>query len=82
MGVAIFANSGVVAVTHLLTALVLLLVVWGSTTFVQVPLHGRLARGLDATALRRLVLTNWIRTAAWTLRAGLLVLLAIQLPAS
>jgi hypothetical protein len=41
---------------------------WLSTGLVQVPLHERLGRGFDEAAHRRLVLTNWFRTAAWTLR--------------
>ncbi len=32
----------------------------------SVPLHGRLARGYDDPLARRLVRTNWLRTAAWT----------------
>jgi hypothetical protein len=45
-------------------------VIWISTGFVQVPLHDRLGRGFDADAHRLLVTTNWVRTIAWTLRAG------------
>ncbi len=63
--------------TPALVALVLLLVIWLSTFFVLVPLHRRLSRGFDARAARRLVGTNWIRTAAWSARAALaLTLLA------
>lgn len=51
----------------------LLAVVWGSTFFVQVPLHERLARGFDAELAGQLVRGNWIRTLAWTGR-GLLAL--------
>jgi hypothetical protein len=47
----------------------LLGVVWLSTALVQVPLHGRLQRGFDADAHRRLVRSNAVRTAAWTGRA-------------
>jgi hypothetical protein len=54
-------------------------VVWLSTAFVQVPLHGRLGEGFDAGAHTRLVATNWIRTAAWTGRAGLAVWLTGRL---
>ena len=39
-----------------------------TTMFVSVPLHGRIASAWDAEAIRRLVATNWIRTAAWTAR--------------
>lgn len=59
------------------TGLALLAVIWLSTFFLQVPQHGRLERGFDAAAHRRLVRGNWVRTVAWTLR-GILVL--AQLP--
>jgi hypothetical protein len=44
----------------------LLGVIWLSTFFVQVKLHSRLAVGFDAAIHRRLVQSNWLRTAAWT----------------
>jgi hypothetical protein len=53
----------------------LLALVWASTAVLQVPCHGRLARGFDASTARRLVRTNWIRTLGWSGRglvAGLL----------
>ena len=49
----------------------LLAVVWLSTFAVQVPLHEKLNHGFDAGVHRRLVRTNWLRTAAWTIRAAL-----------
>ena len=52
----------------------LLALVWGSTFFIQVPLHERLARGFDPELARRLVRSNWVRTAAWSAR-GLLAIL-------
>ena len=53
--------------------LALVLFIWGTTGLVQVPLHSRLTDGFDAVAHRRLVRTNWLRTATWTLRASLVV---------
>lgn len=50
----------------------LLGVIWLSTAFLQVPLHGVLAQGSSPEAIDRLVSTNWIRTVAWVLKAGLL----------
>ncbi|MEQ8316095.1 MAG: hypothetical protein RIE77_09490 [Phycisphaerales bacterium] len=47
---------------------VLLALVWASTFFVQVPLHGRLGKGHDAAVMRTLVATNWVRTVLWTAR--------------
>ncbi len=50
-----------------------LVLVWISTALLQVPLHNRLANGFNPAVHRRLVLTNHIRTFAWTLRALLLL---------
>jgi hypothetical protein len=52
-----------------MVGLALLAVIWASTFALQVPCHRRLAQGFDAETARRLVRTNWIRTAAWTARA-------------
>lgn len=43
--------------------------IWGATFAFSVPCHERLARGLDAAAVERLIRTNWIRTILWTVRA-------------
>ncbi len=53
--------------------LALVAVNWASTWAVQIPFHDRLTRGFDPAVHRRLVATNWLRTAVWSLR-GLLVL--------
>ena len=42
-----------------------------TTAFVSAPLHVRLSGGRDDALLDRLITTNWVRTAAWTARAGL-----------
>jgi hypothetical protein len=46
---------------------------WASTAMIQVPLHRRLANGFAPGAHRALVRSNWVRTAAWTLRAALVL---------
>jgi hypothetical protein len=48
----------------------LALVTWIATALVAVPIHHRLGTGFDASLARRLVVTNWIRTLAWTARGG------------
>lgn len=53
--------------------LALLVVIWLSTFLLQVPLHNTLVAGFDAGKHAALVRTNWIRTAAWTARGGLLL---------
>ncbi|HUU32707.1 MAG TPA: hypothetical protein VMW48_01525 [Vicinamibacterales bacterium] len=51
--------------------LALLVIVWGATWLLSVPQHDALAHGFSASAHEALVATNWIRTVAWTTRAGL-----------
>ena len=53
--------------------LALVLIIWISTFFLQVPLHEKLAKGFSADVQQRLVWTNWIRTIAWTLRGALVL---------
>lgn len=52
--------------------------IWLSTFLLQVPLHEKLAQGFDSAAHFSLVMTNWIRTVAWSLRAALVLWLGWQ----
>ncbi|MFN2371124.1 MAG: hypothetical protein ABR506_08230 [Candidatus Krumholzibacteriia bacterium] len=56
-------------------ALALLAAIWLVTALVQAPIHGRLTAGFDPALHRRLVRTNWLRTLAWTVRGGLVLLM-------
>ena len=47
---------------------------WGVTFFVSVPLHDALSRSFDPAAISRIVATNWLRTAFWTVHALILLL--------
>lgn len=49
---------------------------WIATFFAQVPLHAKLAMGFDGETHRRLLLSNWWRTAGWTIR-GVCVVVAL-----
>jgi hypothetical protein len=53
---------------QLVSTLTLVGVVWLSTFLVQVPAHERLALAYEPATQRRLVTSNWIRTASWTAR--------------
>ncbi|QEG24555.1 hypothetical protein [Mariniblastus fucicola] len=66
-----FVPKGV-PVAWVWTALILLIVAWLSTAFLQVPCHSKLNIAFDDVVHRRLVNTNWIRTVSWTAR-GILV---------
>jgi hypothetical protein len=48
----------------------LLVAIWVSTLLYYAPLHMRLSTGFDPVVHRRLVRTNWVRTAAWTVRGA------------
>ena len=47
--------------------------VWASTALLQVPLHASLSAAFSGEAHTRLVATNWIRTALWSARSGLML---------
>jgi riboflavin synthase len=51
------------------SAVVFVLIVWLSTFVLQVPIHNRLKAGKEDREIQHLVATNWIRTAAWSLKA-------------
>ncbi len=52
---------------------ILVVVIWFSTFLFQVPKHEILSQGFDEMAHSQLVLGNWIRTIAWSLRGVLVV---------
>jgi hypothetical protein len=49
----------------------------GTTAFVSAPLHERLNAHFNTATLDRLIATNWIRTIAWTCRAGLAIAMLV-----
>jgi len=57
-----------IPIVWLLTGLMLALMTWTSTAFVQLPAHALLGRSFDPRVHRRLVLGNWLRTFAWSIR--------------
>ena len=57
---------------------VLLAVALGSTVFVSVPLHAIMATNPTADVGQRLVVTNWPRTIAWSLRAVVYSVMILQ----
>lgn len=53
-------------------------VVWFMTVFINSPQHIQLSAGFNEGVHQALVSSNWIRTAAWTVRAGLVVWMLMQ----
>ncbi|MFM7058943.1 MAG: hypothetical protein ACKO2P_18690 [Planctomycetota bacterium] len=62
----------------LTVAFAALLAVWASTFFIQVPVHNQLCVAFNAEQHRWLVQSNWIRTALWSLRSGLMLWVLAQ----
>ncbi|NNC87590.1 MAG: hypothetical protein HKN82_03915 [Akkermansiaceae bacterium] len=63
----------------ILLGAVLVAALWLTTFLVQVPLHEQLAEGWSAPVVRKLVDSNWFRTILWSVRLGLLLLIASRL---
>lgn len=55
-----------------------LLLVWASTWLLQVPQHQILSLGFDLEAYDMLVAGNWVRTAVWSLRSLLVLMLVAR----
>ncbi len=67
-----------VLLSQVLIGIGLLAVIWLSTAFLQVPKHNILAQGFDVGAHRVLVISNWIRTVAWSLRSLLVLWMVVR----
>lgn len=57
--------------------LALVVLLWLSTALIQVPCHKKLGSGFEEQAHRRLVNTNWLRTALWSAR-GVIALIMLS----
>lgn len=51
-----------------IAGLLLVLLIWASTFLIQVPQHSKLLASFDPNVCRQLVIGNWIRTIAWSIR--------------
>lgn len=50
------------------TLFLLVVLVWLSTFFIQVPCHNLLAGGYNRDVVQKLIDSNWIRTSLWSIR--------------
>jgi hypothetical protein len=60
----------------LMASIALIPLNWLWTAILQAPIHMKLMQGFDAAVVRRLILSNWLRTLTWTAR-GVLIVCAI-----
>jgi len=57
----------------------LVLLIWGSTFFIQVPILKRLVGSYNEDEHKKLVNTNWIRTILWSARSVIIFYILYQL---
>jgi hypothetical protein len=74
----LFATPAGVEKGPLVLGALLLLPIWLSTALVQAPAHRRLSAGFDGRVASRLVATNWLRTALWSARSALVLVVLAQ----
>ncbi len=55
--------------------LIIIGIIWLSTFFIQVPIHNKIAYRYDKKLIKKLILTNWIRTCAWTCKLIICILI-------
>ena len=67
-------RPGFVSAPTAVVSAALVVGIWASTGLLQVPLHERLGKSRDLALVHSLVQVNWLRTAAWSARALLLLL--------
>ena len=53
--------------------LLIVVLIWCSTFFIQVPIHSILSQEKDKKLIEKLVNTNWIRTFLWSMRMLLII---------
>ena len=73
----VFVRPGSVPLWLVLVSGAVLAAIWVMTGFVQGPAHGKLSERYDPDLVDRLVSSNWWRTAGWTVRGGLVVLMVL-----
>lgn len=61
-----------------IVALILILAIFATTAFVQVPIHDKLSAAFSASLVDRLVFTNWVRTLLWSVRSFAVVAILVS----
>ena len=60
-----------------IVGIILLVIIWFSTIYFQIPFHNTLSSKFNENTLFMLINTNWIRTICWSIR-GIFVLLMLD----
>jgi hypothetical protein len=84
MGLELIASLAYLAIAQKITPLywisiLFLVLVWGVTFLVAVPLHNSLAGNYDIVQIQKLININWWRTIGWSMRTVLIGYLCFKL---
>ena len=60
------------------TNLGLLIIIYLSTFFIQVPIHDKIKYNANKILLKKLILSNWIRTFSWLLKSIISVIIILK----
>jgi hypothetical protein len=60
---------------YVLLGVLMIVVVWLSTIFIQVPIHRKISKKKNIVLIEKLIKTNWLRTIAWSAKAVLVTFL-------
>ena len=74
----IWYTSDAISPAMVYTGIALVVLIWLSTAFIQVPCHEKLVKGFDLAAYKWLVNSNWIRTIAWSARGALVTWMLVR----
>ena len=74
----IWYTSDAISPAMVYTGIALVVLIWLSTAYVQVPCHEKLVKGFDLAAYKWLVNSNWIRTIAWSARGALVTWMLVR----
>ena len=53
----------------------LLFIIWLSTFFIQLPLHNRIQKRYKVDYIKKLIVSNYLRTILWVLKLGCIILI-------
>ena len=60
------------SIAHIFAASILLFI-WLSTFFIQVPIHNIISKSKDNQMLKKLIASNWLRTLLWVIKLLILI---------
>jgi hypothetical protein len=75
----LWIRPAVIPMEAVICGVLLVVLIWASTVFWQIPFHKRLSKSFDAATHQRLVKSNWVRTVAWSARGVLVCWMSMRL---